>query len=106
MTNIILIETKEHEGDKLYKYAAGRYQVRKVDHACGYTSIEVIPTDRSDRYLPEIYARSNIEDNAPYAFEVQTTSYGALPTEELQKVIANLQEASEIAQALTKMFVK
>lgn len=50
MTNIILIETKEHEGDKLYKYAAGRYQVRKVDHACGYTSIEVIPTDRSDRY--------------------------------------------------------
>lgn len=106
MTNITLIETKEREGDKLYKYAAGRYQVRKVDHACGYTSIEVIPIDRSDRYLPEIYARSNIKDNTPYAFEVQTTSYGALSTEELQKVIANLQEASEVAQALAEMFIK
>ena len=89
MTNIILIETKEHEGDKLYKYAAGRYQVRKVDHACGYTSIEVIPTDRSDRYLPEIYA--NWQEDFQEIGENLEIFYHRLPRE----IQNNIQDITE-----------
>ena len=39
-------------------------------------------------------------------FEVQTTSYGALPVDEVKKVIDGLNDAIEVVDILTKAFVK
>lgn len=109
MTNIIFTEQKEREGKKLFIYQAGRYEVKKIEYEDGYTSIDIrrLRTAR-DEYLPEIYVRDTYIDTklTGFSFEVQTTSYGALEVDELQKVIAGLQEAAEVAQALTNKFGK
>lgn len=105
MANLILKEQKELNGDRLYRYTIGNYEVTKIDKALGYTIIDIDRKTR-DRYTPEIYARTSWDSEQPEAFEVQTTSYGALAGEELQKVIAGLQEAAEVAEALTAKFIR
>lgn len=55
------------------------------------------------RYLPEIYWEGeplSKEDR----FVINTTSYGALGVEEIEKVIDGYQEAVEVVKILTKNF--
>lgn len=95
--------TKEVEDRKLEIYDLGRYTVKVVRYADGwsYTTIE---RERAE-YLPEIYSRTDMEGKV-LGFEIQTTSYGSLPVEEIKKMIAGLNEAIEVVETLNKEFAK
>lgn len=98
-----LTETRKFGDKVLERHEIARYTVRVFTHESGYKSIDV-RKDRDD-YLPDIYCRDDLEGNA-IAFEVQTTSYGSLPADEIRKVIAGLEEAAQVAEILTAEFVK
>ncbi len=100
---LTLVETKEIGNRKRERYEIARYTVRVFTHESGYKSIDV--RKGRDDYLPDIYCRTDIEGNA-LAFEVQTTSYGSLPADEIRKVIEGLEEAAQVAEILTAEFVK
>lgn len=55
-------------------------------------------------YIPEIYYEDNYFGERNPRFEIQTTSYGALNPEEIQKVIKGYQEAVEAVEILTNRF--
>lgn len=99
---ITLVKFKEEDGRKYELYQIGKYEVTITTYSDG-CSFANIRKDHSERYLPEIYAR---EDRTITGFEIQTTSYGALPVEEISKVIAGLEEAMEVVKVLTEKFAK
>lgn len=97
------IETKTNGEVMLDRYAIGNYAVKVLTRSWG-RSVEVRPLNRQG-YLPDIYARDEM-DGGITGFEVQTTSYGSLPLNELRKVIAGLEEAAKVAEILTAEFAK
>lgn len=99
-----LEKAKELEdGRKLSIYTIADYTVRVVD----YGSFKSVSTQRTERkeFLPEIYCRDDMEGNI-LGFEIQTTSYGAITVEEIQKMMKALKEAVEVVKVLEKEFVK
>lgn len=98
-----LTETRKFDDKVLERYEIARYTVKVFTHESGYKSIDV-RKDGED-YLPDIYCRTNSEGDS-LAFEVQTTSYGSLSTDEIGKVVAGLEEAAQVAEILTAEFVK
>lgn len=108
--NQIEERTKEENGIKYTAniYTLGdNYRVERyrTTYADGNTNliIYVIP-NREKKYIPEIYYRRNFFGTEKTFFEIQTTSYGALETEEIKKVIAGYQEALEAAEILNRRF--
>lgn len=100
--DITLVKSKEEDGRKYELYQIGKYKVSITTYSDG-GSYANISKDHSERYLLEIYAR---EDGTITGFEIQTTSYGAMPADEISKVIAGLEEAMEVVKVLTEKFVK
>lgn len=97
------IETKTNGEVMLDRYAIGNYAVKVLTRSWG-RSVEVRPLNRQG-YLPDIYVRDEM-DGGITGFEVQTTSYGSLPLDELRKVITGLEEAAKVAEILTAEFAK
>ena len=98
-----LIEAFAVEDRKVARYEIGGYKVRALTYSWG-KRVEVSSASK-ERYLPEIYCRTDDEGEI-LGFEVQTTSYGALPVDEVKKVIDGLNDAIEVVDILTKAFVK
>ncbi len=89
--------------DRQYKvYKIGRYTINVVDYLDG-TAYITTEHEKAD-YLPHIYVRDD-NDMKVLGFDIQTTSYGALSTEEIKKVISGYNEALEVVAILTKEFV-
>lgn len=89
--------------DRQYKvYKIGKYTINVVDYLDGTAYITTEP-EKVD-YLPHIYSRDD-NDMKVLGFEIQTTSYGALSVEEIQKVVAGYNEALKVVAVLTKEFV-
>lgn len=101
-----LIMKRNRRGDErtLKAYELGSYEVSVITYDSGWQSISIRP-DRQNRYLPEIYPRDDLEGHI-FGFDIQTTSYGALPADQIRKVIEGLEEAIKAAEILTKEFVK
>lgn len=71
-----------------------------------FERIQVIQNREVD-YIPEIYFNYDIfGEKDAREFKIQTTSYGSLSSEEIQKVIAGYNEALEVANILTDKFLK
>lgn len=100
---MVLETAKNFDDYQVYIYKIGRYSVRKTVHKGGFTQLEVLHS--KSEYLPMIYCKDDLEGNV-LGFEIQTTSYGSLPIEEIKKMIANMEEAIATAEILTKEFVK
>lgn len=98
-----LVEAFDVEARKVARYEIGDYQVKHLTYTWG-DRVEVAST-KKERYLPDIYCRTD-DEGAIVGFEVQTTSYGALPVEEVKKVVDGLNEAIEVVEILIKTFVK
>lgn len=98
-----LVEAFEVDDRKVDRYEIGNYKVKALTYSWG-RRVEVSSQSR-ERYLPDIYCRIDDEGEI-VGFEVQTTSYGALPIEEVKKVIDGLNEAIEVVEILTKTFIK
>ena len=87
-------------------YMVGRYEVCIDDtaYADGRTrrSISVTEPYESGCYLPKIYYNEDVFGEKTPDFSIQTTSYGALNSEEFQKFIADQNEALEVVETLKK----
>ena len=100
---LTLEKTRRLEDRQYEVYKIGRYTINVVDYLDG-TAYITTEHEKAD-YLPHIYVRDD-NDLHVLGFEIQTTSYGALNAEEIQKVIAGYNEALEVVAVLTKEFVK
>ncbi len=100
---LTLVETKTIEDRKLERYEIADYEVKVVYRKDGDISISV--REKRDDYLPTIYCRDGYGTGIQ-GFEIQTTSYGALSPEETRKMVDALNQAVEVAEILTKTFVK
>ena len=80
-------------------FKAGRYEIEKCiynyDDGSSCTDYRV-SHDWAEKYLPDIYYEKRFGAKTGH-FEIQTTSYGSLPSEEIDKVIAGYKEAQEAA---------
>lgn len=99
---------KEANGNSYTRntYTVGRYEVCIDDaaYADGRTrrSISVTEPYESGCYLPKIYYNEDVFGEKAPDFSIQTTSYGALNSEEFQKFIADQNEALEVVETLKK----
>lgn len=98
-----LIEKKTVNDKDVKIFEIGRYTVKEITYEGGYKSIEVRKATKG--YTPEIYCIDDLDGNI-LGFEVQTTSYGSLRTNEIRKLIIALEEAAQVAEILTAKFVK
>ena len=89
---------KEANGNSYTRstYMVGRYEV------CTRRSISVTEPYESGCYLPKIYYNEDVFGEKAPDFSIQTTSYGALNSEEFQKFIADQNEALEVVETLKK----
>lgn len=112
--NQIEYKTKEENGNKYtatYYNLGENYRVRRnhTTYSNGNTYLMIYVEyanyeEARNNYLPEIHYKQSFLGKEKPVFEVQTTSYGALNTEEIKKVIAGYQEALEAAELLNKRF--
>ena len=60
-----------------------------------------------DNYIPEIYFydKNKWSDVEKAMFKIQTTAYGTMKVEEIDKIIAGLNFAKEVVARLTEMFL-
>lgn len=99
---------KEANGNSYTRntYTVGRYEVCIDDAAYvdGRTrrSISVTEPYESGCYLPKIYYNEDVFGEKTPDFSIQTTSYGALNSEEFQKFIADQNEALEVVETMKK----
>lgn len=108
------IEHKEAQEDNI-KYERDVYQIGNYSIAREMTIYQSgntferfhIIKDRNIEYLPDIYFNQNIFDNNDVKdFKIQTTSYGSLSPEDIQKVIDGYNEAVKVVNVLTDIFLK
>ena len=101
---LVLRRNRRGEGRTLKTYDLGSYEVSAIIYDTGWHSIYV-STNGSNRYQPNIYTRDDLDGNI-HGFVIQTTSYGAIPADQVRKVIEGLEEAAEVVDILTKEFVR
>ena len=97
------------DGEKLTQeaavFTAGKYEIEKCiyeyDDGSSWTDYQV-RHDRAEEYLPDIYYEKRFGAKIGH-FEIQTTSYGSLPSEEIDKVIAGYKEAQKVAALAEKL---
>lgn len=99
-----LVEKKESCGKTREVYTIGSYEVIVVIFENCVNDIMVYAEDK--RFVPSIYVCQSIFDDEIKGFEIQTTSYGALKSEEIKEVIKGYEEACEVVKVITERFVK
>ena len=93
------------------EYSIGDYQVERIEkHYKDGEMVENIHVsasweDRNEKFLPEIYFNDDWFGTKKKHFDIQTSSYGALAPEEIEKVIAGYQQAVEVVETLTDKFI-
>ena len=103
-------EAQDERGNyKRDEYRIGNYVVFRemsfYNTGSTFERIQVIPNREVD-YIPEIYYDYSLFGDVVRSFKIQTTSYGSLSPEDIQKVIAGYNEALEIVNILTEKFIK
>lgn len=109
MKKLKLIETKRTllSGDaarEIVVYNIGHYKVRAVYYHSNFMNLIVLNNDGT-KYLPDIFAIDDEKGNI-VNFRIQTTSYGSLAVEEIEKVVALLKESISVVEILKKEFIK
>ncbi len=95
-------KTSEDGTAKMAEYQIGEsYIVRVIDSQNLRRKYEVYP-NRNESYLPEIYIDCGIWGKDEPKFKIQTTSYGSLESEEIQKVIPGYNVAMEVVELIKK----
>ena len=61
--------------------------------------------NKIDNYIHDIYTEENSDTFEITGFEIQTTSYGALKTEEIEKVVEGYNIAIKTVKELEKIFL-
>ena len=97
-----LSETKVKEKITISIYSAegSSYILKKRDYTT-YSLFDVWETE-SNKYLPSIYANENMDGHVE-SLDIQTTSYGAVGTEDMEKIIDGYKMAVDTVRALEKL---
>lgn len=93
--------TKKVDNGEIEIYKIAGYTVRKRTYSDGSRYITIDPDKLA--YLPLIDCRTDMEGNI-LDFEIQTTSYGTLPTGEIKKMVEALETAVSVVEILKKTF--
>lgn len=94
---------RENNSFKLGKYEVEEYTITYCEDGKSYKRVAV-SEDWNERYLPRIeYCDDILGEKAP-EFKIQTTAYGALKPEEIEKVVEGYKEALEAVEILTANF--
>lgn len=88
------------------KFEIGDYKVdRYVKQYENFTFVNFsVIGDRSNEYLPGIEYRDNYFEGKKPEFRIQTTAYGALGLEDIEKVMEGYKQAVEVVKILTLNF--
>lgn len=101
---MVLVNSKVIKDRKYEAFNIGKYEVVVSTYTNGNKWVTVHIKD-GGRYVPEIYCYDDFEGNIK-SFNIQTTSYGALGVEDIQKVMEGYNEAIKVVEVLTKEFIK
>lgn len=91
---------------KIGDYRVERFREAKPTYTYEGISVVADYDAKREKYLPEIYYNNGRFDDRGCRFEIQTTAYGSMDAEGIQKVIAGYQTAVAVAEALTVEFIK
>ena len=105
MLEMNLVRTKEEENRKYEVYEIEGYSVYVTIYDDGEKIISVSTNIGDDEYTPDIYFEDGEFGSKEKKFKIQTTSYGALGIEEIEKFMAAYKKAVEAANVLTKEFI-
>lgn len=100
---------EKHDGYEIYDIENG-YTVTK--EACSWVSrgFRLQFNAESSSYLPQIYDSIDCikyrDSGLDFAFEIQTTSYGSLEPEEINKVISGYHTALDTIKMVEEAFKK
>lgn len=96
----------EDRKQKFELYTIGNYKVNVTTfEEYGSRYINIATRTEGGYFTPEVYCKDDYEGHI-LGFEIQTTSYGALNADEIQKVIAGYNEALDVVAILTAEFVE
>lgn len=107
MLKLHLVKELRRENCEYKRYTIGDYSVDVSSMNGKIYSISVSPDyrKRDESYLPEIYYSNGEFGREEKGVKIQTTSYGSLKVEEIQKVIEGYNKALEIAEVLSAEFL-
>ena len=107
-SHIELKITENREGNRgaeITVYENDYYTVKKVVGVNDYIDVVITAKDKIDNYIHDIYTEENSDTFEITGFEIQTTSYGALKTEEIEKVVEGYNIAIKTVKELEKIFL-
>ena len=107
-SHIELKITENREGNRgaeITVYENDYYTVKKVVGVNDYIDVVITAKDKIDNYIHDIYIEENSDTFEITGFEIQTTSYGALKTEEIEKVVEGYNIAIKTVKELEKIFL-
>lgn len=96
---------KDNRGAEITVYENDYYTVKKVVGVNDYIDVVITAKDKIDNYIHDIYIEENSDTFEITGFEIQTTSYGALKTEEIEKVVEGYNIAIKTVKELEKIFL-
>lgn len=96
---------EEHVTQIATLFEAGKYEIEKCvynyEDGTSWTDYRV-SHDWTEKYLPDIYYERRFGEKTGH-FEIQTTSYGSLPSEEIDKVVEAYRDAQEVVELAEKL---
>lgn len=101
----IIEDRTNANGSKTIIYENEYYKLKK-NIKDDYMSISIEAKDKIDNYRHNIYAVENSDTFEITGFEIQTTSYGALSVNNIEKVIEAYNIAISTVKELEKMFLQ
>ena len=107
-SHIELKITENREGNRgaeITVYENDYYTVKKVVGVNDYIDVVITAKDKIDNYIHDIYTEENSDTFEITGFEIQTTSYGALKTEEIEKIVKGYNIAIKTVKELEKIFL-
>lgn len=93
------------QGNKVVTYENEYYILTKIIYQYGYSSIVISEKNKNDNYRYSIYVKEDFDTDKILGFKIQTTSYGALAVDKIEKVIEGYNIAIKTVKELEKMFL-
>ena len=86
----------------IYSAEGSSYILKKRDYTT-YSVFDIWETE-SNEYLPTIYVNENMDGHIE-SLDIQTTSYGAVGTEEMDRIIEGYKMAVDTVRALENLLI-
>lgn len=93
------------KGNKITVYENDYYTIKKIVDVNNYIDVVINIKNKIDNYIHDIYTEENSDTFEIIGFEIQTTSYGALKTEAIEKIVKGYNIAIKTVKELEKIFL-